>query len=282
MASCLRLRQCWLPPCPAALRSHLQLAPSMRASAPRNSKQCGCHAYISSASLTLGPCHHRSLAPQQCRAASGRSTLQSPRCALQIRACAIECAAVAMHGLGIAPRSATCGARVCSALCWGASVLQTLLCCACCSQAYQYCPSRHCVQALAPCTRPTRCLVCVPRSLVHRTCSRCTALLPPATNAKQAHLYSLHACRVGVGVVVLRNYEHAFSAEVLLIRRAKKPSEGLLCFPGGRLEWGVRCLEGCLLQPARSVRARLLAAARSGNLRCPSLFNAVEWPSCSL
>ena len=41
-----------------------------------------------------------------------------------------------------------------------------------------------------------------------------------------------------MGVVVLRNFATRDSAEVLLIRRAKQPSKGLLCFPGGRLEWG--------------------------------------------
>lgn len=32
--------------------------------------------------------------------------------------------------------------------------------------------------------------------------------------------------------------ELAGNMQVLLIRRASQPSKGLLCFPGGRLEWG--------------------------------------------
>ena len=67
------------------------------------------------------------------------------------------------------------------------------------------------------------------------------------------------SCSVGVGVVVLRNFAPAATAEVLLIRRAKQPSRGLLCFPGGRLEWG-ETLAACA---AREVREETGVAIKS-------------------
>ena len=70
---------------------------------------------------------------------------------------------------------------------------------------------------------------------------------------------NLVSCSVGVGVVVLRNFAPAATAEVLLIRRAKQPSRGLLCFPGGRLEWG-ETLAACA---AREVREETGVAIKS-------------------
>lgn len=43
---------------------------------------------------------------------------------------------------------------------------------------------------------------------------------------------------MAVGVVVLRKTHSAETAEVLLIRRKNPPTNNLLCFPGGRVEWG--------------------------------------------
>ena len=53
---------------------------------------------------------------------------------------------------------------------------------------------------------------------------------------------------VGVGVVIFRQVEG--SAQVLLIRRGKPPSKGLISFPGGRQELGETVVE-CAIREAK-------------------------------
>lgn len=55
---------------------------------------------------------------------------------------------------------------------------------------------------------------------------------------------------VGVGVVIFRHLVENTNPEVLLIRRGKAPSKGLISFPGGRQELGETVIE-CAIREAR-------------------------------
>lgn len=55
---------------------------------------------------------------------------------------------------------------------------------------------------------------------------------------------------VGIGVVILRHLVENPHPEVLLIRRGKPPSKGMISFPGGRQELGETVVE-CAIREAR-------------------------------
>lgn len=72
--------------------------------------------------------------------------------------------------------------------------------------------------------------------------------------------------RVGVGVVILRALPPAQAPEVLLIRRAKEPSKGLWCFPGGSLELGETLVECAVRETQEETGLHLRNAPQQGEL----------------
>ncbi|KAL4434665.1 hypothetical protein ABPG77_002788 [Micractinium sp. CCAP 211/92] len=72
--------------------------------------------------------------------------------------------------------------------------------------------------------------------------------------------------RVGVGVVILRALPPAQEPEVLLIRRAKEPSKGLWCFPGGSLELGETLVDCAVRETQEETGLQLRNAPQEGEL----------------
>lgn len=62
---------------------------------------------------------------------------------------------------------------------------------------------------------------------------------------------------MGIGVVILRNLREMGQPEVLLIRRGKAPSKGLVSFPGGRQEAGETIIECAIRESVEETGARL-------------------------
>jgi ADP-ribose pyrophosphatase YjhB (NUDIX family) len=88
---------------------------------------------------------------------------------------------------------------------------------------------------------------------------------------------------VGVGVVILRNLIERPGPEVLLIRRGKAPSKGLISFPGGSQELGETVIE-CAIREAREEcgialkhnPSNLKVISRMGPNRIPQAFLGSE------
>lgn len=84
---------------------------------------------------------------------------------------------------------------------------------------------------------------------------------------------------VGVGVVIFRDLIEHDGPEVLLIRRGKPPSKGLISFPGGSQELGETVIE-CAIREAREEcgchlrhdPGRLRVVTRKGQNRVPQAF----------
>ncbi|KAL4447543.1 hypothetical protein ABPG75_004762 [Micractinium tetrahymenae] len=81
--------------------------------------------------------------------------------------------------------------------------------------------------------------------------------------------------RVGVGVVILRALPPAREPEVLLIRRAKEPSKGLWCFPGGSLELGETLVECAVRETEEETGLRLRNVPPEGEL----FSDGLDFPS---
>ncbi len=62
---------------------------------------------------------------------------------------------------------------------------------------------------------------------------------------------------VGIGVVILRHVRELEQPEVLLIRRGKAPSKGLVSFPGGSQEIGETVIECAIREAMEETGARL-------------------------
>lgn len=62
---------------------------------------------------------------------------------------------------------------------------------------------------------------------------------------------------VGVGVVILRHLKSNENPEVLLIRRGKPPSKGLVSFPGGKQELGETIIECAIRESMEETGAKL-------------------------
>jgi 8-oxo-dGTP pyrophosphatase MutT (NUDIX family) len=62
---------------------------------------------------------------------------------------------------------------------------------------------------------------------------------------------------VGVGVVILRHLKSNQNPEVLLIRRGKPPSKGLVSFPGGKQEIGETLIECAIRESMEETGAKL-------------------------
>lgn len=81
--------------------------------------------------------------------------------------------------------------------------------------------------------------------------------------------------RVGVGVVILRALPPARDPEVLLIRRAKEPSKGLWCFPGGSLELGETLVDCAVRETQEETGLQLRNAPQQGEL----FSDGLDFPS---
>ncbi|KAI7839974.1 hypothetical protein COHA_006295 [Chlorella ohadii] len=81
--------------------------------------------------------------------------------------------------------------------------------------------------------------------------------------------------RVGVGIVVLRQLPPANTPEVLLIRRAKEPSKGMWCFPGGSLELGESLVECAVRETLEETGIHLRNAPREGEI----FSDTLDFPS---
>lgn len=83
---------------------------------------------------------------------------------------------------------------------------------------------------------------------------RCCAT---AAAAQQQREPTVSKPSVGVGVVILRHLKSNRNPEVLLIRRGKPPSKGLVSFPGGKQEIGETIVECAIRESMEETGAKL-------------------------